>query len=460
MVSCIRKHNQLIVMKKNKLYLLLLLVFVAAVALIGFNYKSKKDKEESRVYELLSRKRSDTSAAEWASTKTKAAGFVSTLQAQPKDVQANLGLAALFIQEARVTGNHLYYDKAAMKHINDVLAKEPQNFSALCYKALLYLSQHHFAEGLEIAQQAQAINPNNAFIYGLLTDAYVELGNYKGAVEMSDKMQSVKPDIRAYARVSYLREIYGDYPGAVEAMKLAVSAGPPGTEGTEWARVQLGHLYELTGDVKSAAATYETALLHRPDYAYAVAGLARVAIHAKEYDKAVQYYLKADSLITDNTFKEELADLYTFMGQKEKANAVTQGVVAELSEGAEAADEDETIGHYSDNELALNYAKLGDHAKALKHAELEYNRRPENITVNETLAWVHYKKGDAAKAMQYINAATKTGSKNPDLLARTGLIQAKGGNKATAKTLLQQSVANPGVNVLLQMEAAGALRSL
>ena len=85
-------------------------------------------------------------------------------------------------------------------------------------------------------------------------------------------MISIRPDIRSYSRVSYLREIHGDYPGAIEAMKLAVDAGLPGDEATEWARVHLGHLYEITGDLKNAEMHYLIALQKRPGYAYAIAG--------------------------------------------------------------------------------------------------------------------------------------------------------------------------------------------
>ena len=113
---------------------------------------------------------------------------------------------------------------------------EPNNFEALTFKALIHLSQHHFTEGLEVAERAKKINPYNAFIHGILVDANVELGNYTAAVAAADKMISIRPDLRSYSRISYLREIHGDYKGAIEAMQLAVDAGVPGEEGTEWAR--------------------------------------------------------------------------------------------------------------------------------------------------------------------------------------------------------------------------------
>ncbi len=45
---------------------------------------------------------------------------------------------------------------------------------------------------------------------------------------MLNRMVSIRPDIRSYSRISYLREIHGDIPGAIEAMELAVEAGAPG----------------------------------------------------------------------------------------------------------------------------------------------------------------------------------------------------------------------------------------
>ena len=303
-------------MKKNKIYIYLVALFAIIVLVIIFKYRNEKAAQDAKIYTLLDRRGSETTSEEWMSLKAKVASYDSALRVDPNDTKANLNLAATFIQEARVTGNHIYYDKAAFKHINDVLRVDSSNFSALCYKSLLFLSQHHFLEGLETGQKAQAINPHNAFIYGLLTDAYVELGNYKGAVEMSDKMESVKPDIRSYSRASYLREIYGDYPGSIEAMKLAVTAGPAGAEGTEWARIQLAHLYELTGDIYTAETLYRQSLIYRPDYAYGYSGLARVAVYNKQYDQAIGFYLKADSLVTDNSFKEELADVYFFLKKR------------------------------------------------------------------------------------------------------------------------------------------------
>ena len=45
------------------------------------------------------------------------------------------------------------------------------------------MSQHQFADAKKLAEEAKTINPDNAYVYGVLVDANVELGNYEEAVE-------------------------------------------------------------------------------------------------------------------------------------------------------------------------------------------------------------------------------------------------------------------------------------
>jgi len=310
----------------------------------------------------------------------------------------------------------------------------------LTFKSLLYLSQHHFADGLAIAEKAKEVNPYNAFVYGIMVDGNVEMGNYAEAIKDADKMVSIRPDMRSYSRISYLREIHGDYPGAIEAMKMAVDAGPPGDESTEWTRVQLGHLYENTGDLKAAEMNYLVSLKYRPGYAYATAGRARIAAASKDYDRAIACYLQADSMVSDYSFKEQLAELYRLTGQEAKADELNKWLIEAMTSDAENGKNDDNIGHYADRELAYAFLRTGNYDKALEHSIAEYNRRPDNIDVNETLAWVFYREGNYKKAIPYIEVALKTKCGNSVLLSHAGLIYAKSGINAKAKNLLQQVI--------------------
>ena len=448
-------------MKKNILYLSLIIVFIGSVSFIVLKYQHTEKNKAAKVYTLLERKGLLAKTDEWINTKRNVALLQNKIEANPADIKSKIALANNFILESRATGNYAYYDIAAMKLANDVLEMDSNNFEALTLKSLIYLSQHHFADGLATAEKAKNRAPHNAFVYGVLVDGNVEMGNYDSAVLCAQQMMDIRPDLRSYARASYLREINGDYPGAIEAMKLAIEAGAPGDEATEWSRIQLGHLYENTGDLKSAEMNYQIALNERPGYMHAYAGMARLAMASKDYNKAIGFYKQASNDAIEGAFKEELATVYFLSGQKEKANELTGLLIDELNKNAQAANTDESIGHYADKELAYAYLSVNKYDKALEHALLEYNRRPKNIEVNETVAWVNYKKGDVSKALPFIAEALKTNSKNPTLLCRAGLIYLKAGDKEKAKKLLKDGTQNnPNINEILKAEVANAMQQL
>jgi tetratricopeptide (TPR) repeat protein len=206
---------------------------------------------------------------------------------------------------------------------------------------------------------------------------------------------------------------------------------------------------------------YRITLDERQGYAPAYAGLARLALAAKDYPKAISYYLQADSSLNDYSFKEELAGVYQVSGQHDKAATLENKVIEGLSEDSRSGQNDESIGHYADRELAYAWLKKGDYDRALEHALLEYNRRPENIDVNETLAWVLYNKGDYAKALPYVGAALRTGNRNPVVLCHAGLIYAANGKKAEARAALQGALAlNADIPMDLKEKCLHTLKTL
>lgn len=448
-------------MKKNLRSIILIALFIGAAGFIVIKYQSGTSIKKATTYSLLERKGLQAKSEEWATIKAAVEKLQARLKTNPADKNALTALANYMIMEARASGNYSYYDAAAMKYIDNLLVIDSNNFEGLCLKAVVQLSQHHFSDGLATAEKVRTVNPYSAFVYGILTDANVELGNYDSAVASADQMMSIRPDLRSYARISYLREIYGDYPGAVEVMQAAVEAGNPGDESTEWSRVQLGQLYENMGDLKSASMQYTLAANNRPGYPYPLAGLARIAVAKKEYDKALSFYLQADSALHDVAFKADIADVYQLMGMNDKAAAVLNSALSEMEAQSKAALTDNTIGHYADKEMAEACIKNGRYDKALEYALAEYNRRPNNIDVNETLAWAYYKKGDYRKAQQYIKTALQTNSQHPRLLCRAGLIQWQAGNKTEAREYLTAGLKNnPNIFPALKSETETALKQL
>src|SRR5688572_1914385 len=135
-------------MKRKSAAILLPVLFAVAAGFVVVKYNKDGGTVVPTVYLLQERKGMAAEAAEWKEVKAKFEKEIKISRTNDGDIKSRLALAALFIQEARVTGDHMYYDAAAMKYVNEVLAKEPSNFEALIYQSLIFLSQHHFAEGL------------------------------------------------------------------------------------------------------------------------------------------------------------------------------------------------------------------------------------------------------------------------------------------------------------------------
>jgi tetratricopeptide (TPR) repeat protein len=445
-------------MKKRFTWALVLIaLIVAGITFVRFS-NNGNNSGEALYTALQPRKSSLAYPTEWATMKGNADALLANIKKNPNDLKSMAALVAIYIQEGRITGNLDFYNRAALKMVNDMLARDASSFEALTFKATILLSQHRFEEGLAIAKQVQQMYPLNAYVYGLLVDGNVELGTYEAALDAADKMVSIRPDIRSYARIAYLREIYGDIPGAIEAMELAIDAGAPGDENTEWCRVQLGKLLLKLGQVNYAKMNYTIASQNRENYPYALAGLADIAASEKKYTEALNLYLRADSLIPDHTFKEGIAELYSLTGDSVKAGKQAEDILAYMQQFSSAGKKE---GQNEDHELAHAWMGVKNYDKALEFALAEYNRRPANIEVNETVAIVYYHKGEYEKAVPYINTALRTNCKNPELLCHAGLIYAKNNMNEKAKNYLQQALAmNASLPADMEKEAREILPDL
>ncbi len=425
---------------------------IACSAFAGFIFLNGKSK--IIFPELKERQGALAQAPEWPATQARVKALLTDLKAHPNDTKTKLKLAKEFMQESRVTGDYSYYNKTALDLIDEVLASDAKNFEAKCLKAMIFLSQHRFEEARALAEKACEENPYNAFVFGLLTDAYVELGDYDKAVATADKMVNIRPDIRSYSRVSYLREIFGQSDKAIEAIQMAVSAGYPGNEDTEWSRMVLAHLFEDNNQLDKAEEQYQTALQERPDYPFALAGLGRIAAYHQNYPAAVQYFEKARNVMSDIGLLEELTDLYRLNNQPDKAAECARISIDALLADNITGDRDKNTGHYADRDLAIMYLKINDFDKALDHARIEHQRRPQNIDACETLAWCLYKKAGYAEALPLIQTALRTRSQNPERLVRAGLIFIANGKKEEGVALIDKGLAlKPYLDASLRQEA-------
>lgn len=375
---------------------------------------------------------------------------VEQLKVDTADAKPYLHLASAFILEGRVTGNGVYYSNAAIKMLDHILqdgrGAVDDRFQAITLKSTVLLNLHQFQQALDVAKQGLAINDFNAGLYGALTDAHIELGQYDEAVKTCDKMLSLRPDLRSYSRASYIRQIFGDNAGAIDVMKMAVESGVPGDEATEWARVNLGDIYLNTGKIDSAYYEYQSALNVRPNYPHANMGLARAAAAEKKYDEAIAHARDAIKVLSEGAFIAYLADLHELKGDAQKAKEIRSDVKESIVE-AEKEAEKQPVQHNGNRELAMAFLNTGDYKEALAYAQKDYQRRPENNDVNELMGWINYQMGNPAKAKEYAAKSLRTNTKNPISLYRAGLIYEGAGEVEKGNQLKQDAIAaSPGID--------------
>ena len=133
--------------------------------------------------------------------------------------------------------------------------RDPADQGALVQAATLASGPHDFRGALKLARQAQAAEPGTLAPLPILVDALVELGRYGEAERTLQRLVDLKPNLAAYARISYFRELYGDLPGRSRrdaTRRRGGRAGAPRTSRT--CRALLGALELARGRHAAAPA--------------------------------------------------------------------------------------------------------------------------------------------------------------------------------------------------------------
>ncbi len=369
----------------------------------------------------------------------------------PDSAEGYNRLAVAYIQKARTTGDFTLNAKAETA-VKRALEVEPDNLTARKLQALIHLIYHRFSEALELAKSLLAEAPNDSFIYGVITDASVELGDYKEALEAGQKMVDLKPSMEAYIRVAVLRSLHGQVEGAIEAMKMAAQiADPQNREVRAWCLVRLGDEYFRTGNFKEAEKQYDAALEVLPNYYLALSAKGRARAAQGDLDAAIGFYTEAQNRVPLVEAVIALGDSYFLKGNKEKADA--QYALAELIE--------QKLGNLDLRRLALLWA---DHDirldEALSLAAKEYERRKDIYTA-DIYAWTLYKKGDFEQAKKVILEAMRLKTKDARIFYHAGMIEKALGNRKEAIKYLEKALqTNPAFDLIQAEKARKALEEL
>jgi tetratricopeptide (TPR) repeat protein len=339
----------------------------------------------------------------------------SAIARNPSSCRADADLALALARRARETSDPAFYVQAD-EALQRCLASSPDDVEALKVRGWVYLGQHRFAEARDLALALNKRVPDDVMVYGLLTDAQAELGNYTEAEAACQWMLDLRPgNVPALTRAAYLRELFGDLEGALELMAAAYQQTPPlEVEDRAWILTQTAHLH-LTADRRhEAETTLRQALTLFPGYHYALAQMARVRTsqgrHAEAADLLRQRYQAAPH--PENLY--DLAEALSRAGLRLEARAAYRDFERKARAEMERADN-------ANRELVYYYA---DHARAqaaLALARDEVARRRDVQTL-AAYAWALHANGRLAEAHKEMQAALAVGTRDPELRRRAAVI--------------------------------------
>jgi tetratricopeptide (TPR) repeat protein len=369
----------------------------------------------------------------------------------PKNFDAYNALALALSRRARETSDVKYY-KQAEEALQKSFELSPNNFDGERTHVWLLLGKHEFAAALDEAKKLNKKMPDDVMTYGFLTDANVELGNYKDAEAAAQWMLDLRPgNVPALTRAAYLRELFGDIEGASELMDMAFQSTPPSeTEDRAWILTQLAHLQLAVGKTEEAEKLLVQALTMFPGYHYALGNLAKVRILEKRYEEAIQLLKERYQAAPHAENLYEVAEALELAGRTEEAKKA-------FAEFEQKSVLETNRADNSNRELIFYYADYAhEPEKALEVAKRQSARRHDVYTL-DSYAWALHANGQYHEARKQIQMALEPGIHDAKLFWHAGEIALKDGDRISAENYLRQSA---NLNTLDSDEARAALAAL
>src|SRR5205823_10796571 len=182
-------------------------------------------------------------------------------------------------------------------------------------EASLANTRHRFRDGLRLAREAIALDPEGGSADGVLGDALLNLGRYEQAFRAYDQMALKAPGIASFSRVANARELIGRPAAAAAADQLALEADATIPEQIAWTMTQIGNVNFNMGRLGAAAKAYRLALRRFPGYVHAEAGLARVEASEGHYREAIARLRRAVATLPIPAYVIWLGDILHVSGR-------------------------------------------------------------------------------------------------------------------------------------------------
>ncbi|MFI0419167.1 tetratricopeptide repeat protein [Spongiactinospora sp. 9N601] len=358
------------------------------------------------------------------------------LRRRPGDAAAWASLGRFCLEQARRTSDIAYYGKAEgafRRSLGLPTGDGLPHIDAMIGMGALANARHDFAGAVSWGERARRAAPYRWAAYGVLTDAYLELGDYDRAEQALRHMLRGHPDLDSFTRAARLEALRGRTGAARRLLDRARAiAGEP----AEYAFClwQLGELAWSDGDPEGALAAYAEALAAEPGHAPSLAGKARAEAALGRTGEALRGY--AAAVARAPSYVVEYAELLEHLGRKAEARRQYAVFAAQHRLlAAEGAADDLALGRF--------HADHGNAEAAVRHLRAEWKRRA-SVEVADALAWALHRTGREAEAAGYAAHAARLGGHNATFSYHRGAIEHALGHTTAARDHLSRALSrNP-----------------
>jgi tetratricopeptide (TPR) repeat protein len=346
------------------------------------------------------------------------------LRTLPNDYATWAALGLAYVERARVTADPSLYPKAEGALRRSLEVRPDGNPAALVGLGALANARHDFAAARDHGRQALRSNPYDAEAYGVLADAYTQLGDPAAATDAVQRMLDLRPGLGGYARASYDLEQRGLLDRATGLMRRALDAAVDPAD-IAFCRNQLGDLAWSAGDLDAAAREYAAGLAADPTYGPLLRGRSRVAAATGRLDAAIGDAAAVARRTPTTESLMEYADLLRLAGRPDEAER--QLALADAAHRLFVANggQDDLTGAA----LALARGRTDD---AVALATAEWKRRPF-ADVAGMLGRALHAAGRDREALPYALKAVALGPRNASYAFQLGLVSLALGDPGGAR---------------------------
>lgn len=382
------------------------------------------------------------------------AKIVARTEAVPGDYTAWAALGLTYVEMAASEGKPELHRNAQSAIERSLAINKKDNFVGYGAMAALWAARHEFGEARVWAKRGLAVNPNNALLYGVLTDAELQTGRYDAAFAAAQRMIDISPDTASLSRVSYTWEVRGDTAAATDYMQRALDAAS-NADDEGFARYFLGELKFHQGDHGGALAAHEAALQQDPTSMSALQGKAKAQAALGRVDAALANYARVLRELPQPEYHFEYGELLESVGRTDEARAQFDRFLAGNARFVGAGD-----GAPADIDITLYNADHGDTREAVRLGRRGVSGR-KFVEMKDAYAWALHRDGRHREALKWADEALALGTRSALFYYHRGMIQRALGNDDAARADLQTALRiNPQFNPLGAPKAKAALAAL